>query len=632
MLCVIDIEGSKKPILHPWQVGSFLSTISIVTSEGGKFSWVFKHETTDSSGTPLDKTDREKVTEIQAVLNSALLVGAHNFKFDLAWLRHIGIRLKDKKIFCTSVAEFILNAQCLNLDELSLNAICEKRYGERKYDEVKEQYWDKDINTDKVPLDILLPYNVRDCELTLRLMQDQLKELKNNNMIKLMSSEMKKLRCLVDIESYGFKIDLGELERQRERLERELGEINEELIDISGRVFNPNSGDQLSAVLFGGNWKEDGVEYYQRTLKSGIVRDKSRKIKVDVTHDGVGFVPQDGWKTEKEGVYSTAKDVVSQLKPQAKTKPLKRLLSLLMERSAKSQEYSNFIKGIKKHIIKDRVHCSMNNTITVTGRLSCARPNLQNQPRGSTSETKKIFLPTKDLLVEADFKQLEWRVAAFLSQCPIMIGEIVNGEDNHANVGRDLFRGKGIRTDWKIFNFRMIYGGSAYSYWIDLKMPSFSKKRWNEIVHDFYEKYTGLNKWHIQLEQDVRANKGVHTSPTGRQFKFGKFKTRHGLEYRRPQILNYPVQSLAGDIVALAMERIREQIMEENLDAAMVNQIHDAVLYDCNRNCASRVAEIMLRVFKDMPAIIEEHYGWEFNVPLEGDAKIGSDWYNMKEV
>ena len=133
------------------------------------------------------------------------------------------------------------------------------------------------------------------------------------------------------------------------------------------------------------------------------------------------------------------------------------------------------------------------------------------------------------MIVDADLAQIEWRCAAFLSQDPVMIEEINNGVDQHAAACVDLMElplTKDNRTDAKIFNFRMIYGGSPYSFFMDYKMPDFSQAKWQGVYDAFYKKYHGLNDWHEQLMRDVYANKGVITIPTGRRF-INELRTHH---------------------------------------------------------------------------------------------------------
>ena len=238
-------------------------------------------------------------------------------------------------------------------------------------------------------------------------------------------------------------------------------------------------------------------------------------------------------------------------------------------------------------------------------------------------------------LVEGDASQLEWKVAAYLSQCPTMIEEILNGVDQHQKVREELFNNKVDRVIAKIYNFRMIYGGSPYSFFRDIKMPNYSLKKWEEINKAFYEKYSGLKRWHDELYRDIYRNNGEMKNITGRLFKLDKFETRNGMEYRFPQVVNYPVQSLAtADIIPLAMVEIRKKLLHLYPNRGrMVLQVHDSVLYDVeNREVADEVAKVMLNTFDQLPKLFEKYFNVPFNVPLGGEVKMGKNWLEMVKI
>jgi DNA polymerase I-like protein with 3'-5' exonuclease and polymerase domains len=213
-----------------------------------------------------------------------------------------------------------------------------------------------------------------------------------------------------------------------------------------------------------------------------------------------------------------------------------------------------------------------------------------------------------------------------------MLREIAEGIDQHVATGKEIFGGRGERTDWKIFNFRMIYGGTGFSYYMDYKMPDFSLKKWNQIVNGFYEKYYGLKEWHDELVNTVRKNKGWLQNPTGRRFKFLKYPGKDGYDYARPQILNYPVQSFAtADIVPLCMAIARKRILKSGINTCICNQVHDSIIYDVPTEEAPHVARIILDVMEEMPKHIQTYYGIDFNTRLGGEAKIGPNWKEMEE-
>lgn len=162
-------------------------------------------------------------------------------------------------------------------------------------------------------------------------------------------------------------------------------------------------------------------------------------------------------------------------------------------------------------------------------------------------------------------------------------------------------------------------------------MPDFSLGKWEKIVNGFYDKYFGLAAWHKQLMQEVYRTKGIIVNPTGRFFKFQRQRGRNGDEYRKPQVVNYPVQSLAtGDIIPVAMVELRRRIRELAPTARMCNQVHDSIMYDCYPEDVPVIANTMMEVFTSLPKLIERWFGFEFNLPMSGEIKWSTT--NWKEM
>lgn len=451
MLIALDVETSKKPTFKPWQQGAYLSTISIYKDDSTDEFFVFHHNQPSENDWI---TDRDKIKKLQKIIDDTECICGSNLKFDLLWLKYIGIDIRNKKLFDTQVAEYLLTSQ--SNSNLSLDACAKKYLDDEKKDVVKEEYWDKGIDTADIPLDILEEYDRHDSYLSLNVSKAQQFLLKEKNLIKLFSVEMEKLKLLSDIEYNGMKINTEELLLQKTGETEALEKCEKRIKEIIGFDFNIESNDQLSVALFGGKFYTSGIEEVEKELKNGTIKKYTRKCDVPFESQGFGFKPEKEWAASKEGFYHTSKDVLALLKHQCKSKDSKELVALLVERSAISQRIKTFLNGLEDRLVHNILHPTMNNTVTVTGRLSCSNPNLQNIPRGNSSDIKKFFESKNGLLVTCDASQLEWRVAAFLSQCPVMLYEIENGIDQHAATGKDIFGGKGERTDWKIFNFRMI--------------------------------------------------------------------------------------------------------------------------------------------------------------------------------
>lgn len=238
------------------------------------------------------------------------------------------------------------------------------------------------------------------------------------------------------------------------------------------------------------------------------------------------------------------------------------------------------------------------------------------------------------MLLDCDLSGIEWRCAAFLSQDPIMIQEIIDGDDIHTSNAIAFFGGKEFRQDCKVFNFRMIYGGSPYAFYMDPTMPNYTLDRWTEIHAAFYKKYSTLKKKHDAWIMEQRRT-GKIVSPTGRILKFKKVKKSDGsIGYKETQAVNYPVQSLAtADIAPLAVCVSCNRIRDANLSSEFIGTVHDSNLFDClDESSAILTAKIVINTFRELPDLIEKYFGFKFNVPLTGEAKIGDNWGEMKKL
>jgi len=369
-----------------------------------------------------------------------------------------------------------------------------------------------------------------------------------------------------------------------------------------------------------------------------------RKCIVEEYRDGIGFEPPKGSELKKRGYYSTDKGTLSQLR--CKNKKQKLVKKLLAERSKLTKALSTLDgkdpkddKGLIKKVQSDGcLHSQYNQTVARTGRLSSKSPNGQNLPREGTSPIKESIVPRYDFIVAGDLSQVEWRAAAFLSQDNRMLDEIYHGFDPHEDNAINIFeadpkdRGtkkfKEIRTISKIVSFRLLYGGSAYGFYLDPKMPNYSKSKWEGIVRKFYEKYPGLQAWQEKNISTVYRNGGWLRNPTGRIFYFDKGSKGYDIR----QIKNYPVQSMAtADIMKLAMCVFYKQYRALNVQSKVIGQVHDSLIFDVVENELPIIAKLCVAVFGDLPKYIERIWGFKFNVPLGGDIEYGKNYGHMEE-
>jgi len=689
-VAILDLETSSKPILHPWMKGAYLSTIGLrMYLDGGETyykEWVWYHQNEPG----ITQEHRLQITyELQAEIDklgpTGILAG-HNVKFDLNWAKSINVDVSNVRLWDTQVVEFMLSGQ----DKLTygpgpaqnLSSTCERHGLPIKTDVVKT-YWDAGVPTHKIPLRILLPYQKNDVEITAELFKSQWKQASlKTQLMKLIRVRCDVLHSITDIELNGMPFDRELAEHHVKAFSEELEVSNAELLTYFGRGdINIDSGHELSASLFGGKLKRTRhvpevytrnatiKEPYKFTYRSGkkngltITKHKNRtvreltckKIKVDyeIEIPGVGFVPADKTETAVEGVYQTNKGVLTNIKCNnqgGSTVRLKRrVLELLLHRSKIAQFTKTFV-GEKENTglfhkadltLSGWLHPNYNQTIAATGRQTSSGPNGQNFPRskededGFTNPLKNCFIASRPggLILVVDLSQLEWRVAAWLSQDRVAMQEILDGVDCHLDNAIKFFGDAKYRQDAKIMTFRLLYGGTAYAFYMDPKMPDFTLKRWNEIETEYGQKYMGLMNWQQSNITKVGQDNGLLYSPLGRIYKIPKeeHKKYPGTwVFKETCIKNYPVQGTAtGDIVPLAMHVIWKRMGLTPYDFMSSNwmgQVHDSILYDTMPHEVQPLAKLAITAFEDLPEIISSYFDVNFNLPMTGEAEWGPSY------
>ena len=233
------------------------------------------------------------------------------------------------------------------------------------------------------------------------------------------------------------------------------------------------------------------------------------------------------------------------------------------------------------------------------------------------------------MIVQADAKALEWVVGAYLSRDKIAYQEIIDKVDQHT-LNQNAF-GLPSRLIAKKFVFRLMYGGSAYSYANDPDFTgvSTSVKYWQDVIDAFYNKYTGLRDWHTKIVQEAMST-GQLVMPTGRIYKFEhKRNFRNELEAPETIIKNYPVQGLGADLMSIARVSFYKRFKNANINGVLVNTVHDSIVVDCESKERESVARLFHSVFVDIPANFKRLFGVDFNLPLNCEVSTGP---NQKEL
>jgi len=239
------------------------------------------------------------------------------------------------------------------------------------------------------------------------------------------------------------------------------------------------------------------------------------------------------------------------------------------------------------------------------------------------------------MLIQVDAKAIEWVVCVYLAQDKMGIQELTYQNYDMHSENMKAF-GFPSRLIAKIFIFRLIFGGSAYSYAHDPDFISVSSspKYWQRAIDAFYNKYAGVREWHDYLLKTIPQT-GVYRLPTGREYEFKLVGNNYNddLSWPRTCMLNYPVQGLAAQLMEIArISAYRRLYGREGV--LFINTVHDNIVLDVvNDNLLiSEVSGILKQCLIDVPVNFEKIYKVPFNCPIKGEIDVGMNWGQMEKV
>lgn len=331
------------------------------------------------------------------ILNNSEVLVAHNMQFDLKYLlrdhKELFLEwLADGKLWCTMIAEYILSGMTHKFP--SLNELSAKYGGSQKADKIKE-YWEAGFDTDEIPEDDLVDYLVDDVDNTKIVYEGQLALAKKLGMMKVIELHMEMLLGVILMEFNGCKFDIAFSRSESKRLQKMYDEnyvilinkFREFFIEDVWEKLNPESGDQLSLVLFGGQYFHDGKEevFDEETgepyrFKSGLKKGqiKTRRVKLTKEITGFGIKPDPKWKLKKEGFYSVDEETIKTLLIGAEGSKKQFLDAVLLSRTL-AKDNGTYHSGFSTLVYEDGfIHHNLNTSKTNTGRLSSSSPNMQN--------------------------------------------------------------------------------------------------------------------------------------------------------------------------------------------------------------------------------------------------------------
>ncbi len=343
---------------------------------------------------------------------------------------------------------------------------------------------------------------------------------------------------------------------------------------------------------------------------------------------GLRFMPPTKAWVSANG-FSTAKghlDTLENIAVSNNMIPQSKFIASVKRLSALDSYLSAFVQGIDTFTKPDELlHVGLTQHITSTGRFSGRNPNMQNMPRGSTFPVKRVFVSRwKDgQILEADFAQLEFRVAAYLSQDKIAMDEVKTGFDVHSYTAK-VISDAGQPTSRqvaKMHTFAPLYGASGFG----------RTKAEASYYRHFNEKYKGIASWHQKLANEAMETKRIVT-PSGRQYEFPQVERRtNGSVTFFTMIKNYPVQGFAtGCIVPIILLEFEKRL--DKLNSCLVNTVHDSIVIDVHPNEVDEVIAAVAQLNQNLHDIIYKYYHIDFNVPLLLEAKIGKNWLDTREI
>jgi len=683
MRLVLDVENTTtkrngKTHMDPFEANNFLVQVGTknVDVPSERHLLTFDHiEYTDRSGA--------NAKLLQAILDETTLLIMHNAQHDLMWLWASGFKY-DGDIYDTMLAEYIL--QRGQKQPLSLLACAERRNLTFQKDDTLKKYFKEGYNTNEIPLKELTHYLGCDIDTTSELFLATLTEgfskSESNGMDRVRDTTFKVCKTLTRMYMSGFRVDRLALQVVRKEFEQEKtdieGRLFKQIRELMGDTpINLNSPEQVSQVIFSrkvidkkewvdlfeytnniAEFKEavaanstlirkttafscpecNGIGSRYKKKKDGSNFKKSnrcpaclaRGYQLEQTNKlaGLGFNPPNKTWVSNNG-FSTSKGNLDILIATAKTNQMAsgiKFLEDIKRLSAVSTYLSSFVDGISNYT-KDNgfLHVGLTQHITSTGRFSGRNPNMQNMPRGGTFPVKRVFVSRwkGGYILEADFAQLEFRVAAYLSQDETAMKEIATGFDVHAYTAK-VIGNAGQPTTRQVakgHTFAPLFGASG---WGRSKAEAAYYKHFNE-------KYQGIAKWHKKLGDEAMRYRKI-TTPSGRQYAFPDVERRqNGQPTHFTMIKNYPVQGFAtGDIVPVVLMEMEERL--KPLQSCLVNTVHDSTVIDVHPHEKEKVIQIIVDMNNDLDKIIEENYDVKMNVPMLLEAKIGSNWLDTNDI
>ncbi len=523
------------------------------------------------------------VNEFKELLeNERTVKVGQNIKYDMLVLSNYGVEVKGP-LFDTMIAHYVLQPELRhNMDylaEIYLN------YQTIHIEELIGQKGKNQGNMRNLSPQQIYKYACEDADVTLKLKNRLEQELKEQGAEKLFYEiEMPLVPVLAYMEKNGVRIDTHALKETSTHFTARMIQIENEIYQLAGTEFNVSSPKQVGEILF-------------ERLK---ITDKAKKTKT--------------------GQYVTSEEVLEGLRNKHD------IVGKILDYRGLKKLLGTYIDAIPL-LINERtgkIHTSFNQTVTATGRLSSSNPNLQNIPirNEDGKEIRKAFIPEEGCeFFSADYSQIELRIMAHLSNDPNMIEAFREGDDIHAATAAKIYKinieevSREQRSKAKTANFGIIYGISVFGLAERMNVPRSEAK---ELIDGYFQTYPQIKAFMDKSIERARE-KGYIETIFGRKRFLPDILSHNAVVrgYAERNAINAPIQGSAADIIKVAMVKIYQRFLSENIRSKMILQVHDELNFSVYPEEKEKVEQIVIE---------EMERAYSMQVPLRADCGWGSNW------
>jgi DNA polymerase-1 len=506
----------------------------------------------------------------------------HHLKYDAHILARYDIALAGMQ-FDSMLESYVLNSVATRHD---MDSVARQYLGRDTihYEDVAGK-GAKQLTFNQVDLETAAPYAAEDADITLQLHQALWKQLGEHKTLQTVYQEIEQplVPILLEMEETGVLIDRKMLNTQSGELAKKMMALEGQAHELAGGPFNLGSPKQLQQILF----EQQGLPVIRKTPK---------------------------------GQPSTAEDVLAELANDYE------LPAVIIEYRSVSKLKSTYTDKLPLQINDKtgRVHTSYHQAVTATGRLSSTDPNLQNIPI-RTPEGRRIrqafVAPPGQVLLAADYSQIELRIMAHLSADPGLVQAFTNDQDVHRATAAEVF-GASLedvtddqRRSAKAINFGLMYGMSAFGL---AKQLGIGRGQAQDYVDLYFDRYPGVKAYMDGIRTKASADGYVETV-FGRRLYLPEINARNAnrRQYAERTAINAPMQGTAADIIKKAMIAVHQWLEDERPAARMIMQVHDELVFEVAEDAVDTVRERVIELMNGAAKL---------SVPLKVDAGVGINW------